>query len=575
MRSVILHYHIFKNAGSTIEEILDHSFGERFTKLETPTGEGLISNSELVKFLDERPNLRAFSSHQIRHPVPTVRGYLFFDFCFLRDPIDRIRSIYVYFRQKPNPADPISLLANRTDLGDFIAGMIQDFPLFVKNVQVNLLACGGDSDEPETRDLELAVERMLATSFLGVLDCFEQSTQTGSKALRSAFPELDCNRAPVNVSDGLVGTVASRTEKLREACRKDVFEELLHLNALDRRLVDRTRAEVMRRAHAGGQPGALRVQPEGSHPPRPAAARVTARRFFALAPYWREIIGKGRQALFDREYYRSAAPHETFSRLWPLPHFLLRGAYQGRRPHPLFDPAFYRRKYPDVAAAEVNPLCHYLKHGGRELRQPHPLFDAVFYLNHNPDVRRSGVNPLVHYVLHGAAEDRKPARLFDPGHYRYRCPEAPRGGRELLRHFLESGAGAASPHPLFDCQAYRGAHHDLTGNPLVHYLLSSGGQDPHCEASVVAPAAVAVLAIGDIEIAVICLDASFESKTWEERLALYAAWKRWAWGRYSVALVWPDACGLPQWLAEAQQEPFLRSLRIDQVLAQTSSVPDL
>ena len=231
MRLVILHYHIFKNAGSTIEDILDHSFGERFAKLDTPAGEGLISNPDLVRFFDARPNLRAFSSHQVRHPLPEAPGYLFFDICFLRDPIDRIRSIYTYFRQRPNPADPMSDLANRAALGDFIAGMIQDFPLFVKNVQVNLLACAGDSDEPEPRDLDLAIQRMLATSFLGVVDCFDQSVAAGAHALRCAFPELDCDRPAVNVSDGLQGTVASRTEKLRQACSPEVYEELLRLNS--------------------------------------------------------------------------------------------------------------------------------------------------------------------------------------------------------------------------------------------------------------------------------------------------------------------------------------------------------
>jgi hypothetical protein len=227
MRLIILHYHIFRNAGSTIEDILDHCFGERFAMLDTPAGEGLISNPDLVRFLDARPNLCAFSSHQIRHPLPEAPGYLFFDICFLRDPIDRIRSIYTYFRKRPNPADPLSDLANRATLGDFIAGMIQDFPLFVKDVQVNLLACGGDSDEPEPRDLDLAIQRMLATSFLGLVDCFDQSA--------------------ANVSDRLRGTVASRTENLRQACSPEVYEELLRLNSLDRVLVDRARAEVLRR----------------------------------------------------------------------------------------------------------------------------------------------------------------------------------------------------------------------------------------------------------------------------------------------------------------------------------------
>jgi hypothetical protein len=527
MRLVILHYHIFKNAGSTIEDILDHSFGERFAKLETAAQEGLISNPELVRFFDARPDLRAFSSHQVRHPLPEASGYLFFDVCFLRDPVDRIRSIYTYFRQKPNPADAMSDLANRTALGDFIAGMIHDFPLFVKNVQVNLLACAGDSDEPEPRDLDVATERMLATSFLGVVDCFDQSVAAGAHALRCAFPELDCARPAVNVSDGLRGTVASRTGKLRQACTPEVYQELLRLNALDLQLVDRARAEVLRRFRQIPRRTVPTVQPEKRRAQTSAGFFTTARRLVSLAPYWRELTGSARKTLFDAGYYGH-----------PLLHFLLQGAYQGRQPHPLFDPAFYLRKYPDVAAAGVNPLCHYLKYGAAELRQPHPLFDPSFYLDRNPDVRRAGVNPLLHYVRHGAAEDRKPHPLFEPSHYRNSCAEAPKSGEHLLAHFLESGPGAANPHPLFDCEAYLAVHPEAQGiNLLVHYLLSDAAPPA---APMPESAAVAHIEIGDVQVTVVLL----APKTPEE---------------HAVALVWAAA---------PQQQPFFDAVRLDQIRAQ-------
>jgi hypothetical protein len=583
MRLVILHYHIFKNAGATILDILDHSFGERFAMLDTPVYEAVIPNPDLLRFLDARPGLCAVTSHQIRHPLPEAPGCLFFDICFLRDPIDRIRSIYTYFRQKPVPADPISDLANRAALGDFVAGMIRDFPLFVKNVQVNLLACAGDSDEPEPRDLDLAIQRMLATSFLGVVDCFDQSVVAGAYALRRAFPELDCDRPPVNVSGGLQGTVASRTERLRQACAKEVYEELLRLNALDRQLVERARAEVLRRFRQATQRAAQPVQREKRRAQAPGGFFTRARRFVSLAPYWRELSGSARKTLFDADYYRTSSTDESAGSSHPLLHFLVQGAYQGRQPHPLFDPAFYLRKYPDVAAAGANPLCHYLKHGAAQLRQPHPLFDPGFYLGRNPDIRRAGMNPLVHYVRHGAAEDRKPLPLFEPSHYRNSCAEAPGRGQNLLAHFLGSGAAAASPHPLFDCEAYLDAHPDAAaqgGNPLVHYLLSDAAH-PAGPAPAGPPgvesAAIAHLDIQDARVIVVCLARSLlDSGTPEERRAIHEAWKSWARGQGmsgSVALVWPDACGLAQWLAEPQQQPFLAAVRLDQIRAQAHPVP--
>jgi hypothetical protein len=382
---------------------------------------------------------------------------------------------------------------------------------------------------------------MLATSFLGVVDCFDQSVAAGAHALRCAFPELDYHRPAVNVSDGLQGTVASRTEKLRQACTPEVFEELLRLNALDRQLVDRARAEVLRRFRQIPQRKPARPAQPKQSPAQPSAGFfTTARRFVNLTPYWRELSGGALKTLFDADYYGNS-----------LLHFLLQGAYQGRQPHPLFDPAFYLRKYPDVAAAGVNPLCHYLKHGSAELRQPHPLFDPGFYLERNPDVRGAGVNLLVHYVRHGAAEDRKPHPLFEPSHYRNSCLEPPGSSEHLLVHFLESGAAAANPHPLFDCAAYLDAHPDAAAqgtNPLVHYVLSDAARPagPMPES-----ASLAHIDVQDVRVTVVLL----ASNTPGEREA-------------GLALVWPDTRGLARWLADPQQQPFFDALCLDQIRAQ-------
>jgi hypothetical protein len=320
-----------------------------------------------------------------------------------------------------------------------------------------------------------------------------------------------------------------------------VYEELLRLNALDRQLVDRARAEVLRRfGQVPPRRTARPAQPK-QRPVQPSAGFFTiARRVARLAPYWRQLTGRALKTLFDADCYGNS-----------LLHFLLQGAYQGRQPHPLFDPAFYLRKYPDVAAAGVNPLCHYLKYGAAELRQPHPLFDPGFYLDRNPDIRRAGVNPLVHYVRHGAAEDRKPLPLFEPSHYRNSCAEPPGPSEHLLVHFLESGARAANPHPLFDCEAYLDAHPAAAAqgaSPLVHYLLSDAARTagPMPES-----AAIVHIDIQDVRVRVVLL----ASDTPEEREA-------------GAASVWPDARGLARWLADPQQQPFFDAVRLDQIRAQ-------
>ncbi len=247
VRVVLLHYHFFKNAGSTIEEILQNSFQENYARTDTADFDGAVRQEELVAFLQRNPGMKAVSSHQFRYPLPAVPGFLFFDLCFLRDPIDRVRSMYSYFREKPIPGEPASDLAREKPIGGFVAGLIENHAYRVSNVQVNLLANGVVNDPPPASDLARAVRIMLRTSFLGVVDRFYESLVAGQYFLRPVFPYLALAQQPVNVSGGLEDGMQARLEKFRDACGRQIFDELARLNALDTELVNRARAEVQRR----------------------------------------------------------------------------------------------------------------------------------------------------------------------------------------------------------------------------------------------------------------------------------------------------------------------------------------
>jgi len=242
VRFVLLHYHFFKNAGSTIEDILAESFFENYGRLDTKDFDGAVSQEELVSYLRRYPRMKAISSHQFRYPVPRAPGYIFLDLCFLRDPIDRIRSMYDYFRQKPVPGEPASDLAREQSIGGFVAGLVEHHAYRASNVQVNMLANGVVNDPPAETDLARATEVMLKTSFLGVVDCFHESLIAGQHYLRPVFPNLSLAQQAANVSSG----PDSATE-FKRACDPDVFAELVRLNALDSELVNRARSEVRRR----------------------------------------------------------------------------------------------------------------------------------------------------------------------------------------------------------------------------------------------------------------------------------------------------------------------------------------
>lgn len=248
MRFVILHYHIFKNAGMSIEDILDRNFGERFCRFDSPDRDGRVVNADLLSFLNRNVHVQAISSHQIRYPMPSATGFLFFDLCFLRDPLDRIRSMYDYAREKPVEGDPVSELADRLDLGGFVEHVLSRIPNWACDVQLDFLAGGNAPRQTLGKGhLERATRTILQTSFLGVVDRFEQSLAAGEFFLRPVFAGLHCAMLAVNVSKGLDGTLKERKRRLREACGERLYAELVSRNALDLELVNRARAEVERR----------------------------------------------------------------------------------------------------------------------------------------------------------------------------------------------------------------------------------------------------------------------------------------------------------------------------------------
>jgi Sulfotransferase family len=364
LRFVILHYHILKNAGTTLENILDRNFGERVARLDTEHRDGRIEQNDIVDYLDRHPAIEAISSHQIHYPVPQARGYLFFDWCFLRDPIDRLRSTYDYFRQHPADGDPLSEAANRLQFGPYVRCLLNQFPEQVDNPQTNLLANGAADRETFPSDLEPALRRMLETVFLGVVDLYDQSVAAGRYRMRAVFPWLDFSAAPANVSRGLEGSLAWRRLRFREEAGRVVYREVLRLNLLDFRLLRAARAEVRRR--------------------------------LAMVP---PVAGDMRS---------EPAPMSKTSRLpWAL-----RREEERKRREGLFDGDFYLEKYPDVRAAGLDPLRHYVEHGAMEGRKPHRLFDSAYYLRQRPEARAAGVDPLVDF-LEGGAAAANPHMLFD------------------------------------------------------------------------------------------------------------------------------------------------------------------
>jgi len=92
-RNVILHYHLFKNAGTSVDKILQRNFPDQWTTREFP-GQGGDNSAAVTDWIREDIGSIAFSSHTATGPLPAIPDTRAISPLFLRNPLDRIRSVY-------------------------------------------------------------------------------------------------------------------------------------------------------------------------------------------------------------------------------------------------------------------------------------------------------------------------------------------------------------------------------------------------------------------------------------------------------------------------------------------------
>ena len=100
MRYAICHYHIFKNSGTTFDTLLSKNYGERHICFDGPFPFFAIDQEQLSRIIERKHDVMAFSSHQIRLPVPVSLDFLVLPVVFIRHPLLRVQSIYRFKRKK-------------------------------------------------------------------------------------------------------------------------------------------------------------------------------------------------------------------------------------------------------------------------------------------------------------------------------------------------------------------------------------------------------------------------------------------------------------------------------------------
>ncbi|NCQ25209.1 MAG: hypothetical protein COW54_06170 [Rhodobacteraceae bacterium CG17_big_fil_post_rev_8_21_14_2_50_63_15] len=186
-RHIILHYHLFKNAGTSLDAILRQNFGPRWLSAEFPMEHG--PNTSLVEaWIRQTPEGRAYSSHTALGPLPEIAGVEVIPVILLRDPIARIRSAYHFERQQAVETWEAHLARTQDFAGYVRTRLARDGDRQCRNFQTYRLASLIPGEAPELDRARQALSLVLARGVLGRVEAFDAAMTRLSDRIRPHHP---------------------------------------------------------------------------------------------------------------------------------------------------------------------------------------------------------------------------------------------------------------------------------------------------------------------------------------------------------------------------------------------------
>jgi hypothetical protein len=226
----IVHYHLFKNAGTSVDEMLKRNFGAQWVEKEFAAPQNR-SNCDLVgEFLRERPELVALSSHTALLPTPKI-DELILPIIFVRHPIIRISSAYA-FERRQDAQTFSAVLAKETDFAGYVRGLL-DRPEHrgAKSFQTYRLAF----NEPESSDSELvrALRALSSLPLVGLVEAYESSVRQLEQLVKPYFPGFESVIVRKNVSKSRLSTIEEELRSIEHQLGTELYAELLENNRDD------------------------------------------------------------------------------------------------------------------------------------------------------------------------------------------------------------------------------------------------------------------------------------------------------------------------------------------------------
>ena len=230
MRKIIFHYHLFKNAGSSVDAILKSNFPTQWVTREFNSTYD-FNQQQVALWCEQESQVVAFSSHTALLPPPKIADTTVFPILFIRHPIDRIASAYEFEKHQDGDS-PAILLARNNSLAGYIEHHLSHERISqCRNFQSHRLAQFSNANNSADM-LEAALHAIGQLPFIGLVDAFEESLQRLTHWLLPHFPDFEAVAVAKNVRRGDMDLPA-RLAAIQKEIGDECYQQLLDANSDD------------------------------------------------------------------------------------------------------------------------------------------------------------------------------------------------------------------------------------------------------------------------------------------------------------------------------------------------------
>lgn len=231
---LLVHYHIFKNAGTSFEWALEQALGSAYASFDTPSPRGFVSARDLAHFVRSHPAVRAVASHQAAPPPPRLRERKMFTSILIRDPLARVKSIYAFERAQVGHS-PGAQKAKELDFRGYVEWRLKTSPATLCNYQVHFCTrtAKSRSRKASREQLEQAIANLDTISIVGTVARYDDWLALAQKVLEDSFPGMVLQTTRQNATGHSKSSQTSILETLIDELGESITQHLLANNELD------------------------------------------------------------------------------------------------------------------------------------------------------------------------------------------------------------------------------------------------------------------------------------------------------------------------------------------------------